>query len=274
MSDDTTCTVKDCNNPSDGWFVCKGCGESLTRILGDLYEWLLADIDLVVTGQTRYALQAGKSAETPLMFNAKAAEICGSLTIALDQSAATVAEANGWNRDYSTPGECVRWLHRSISAIRLHPEGAFIVETITAWYDEAIWVVDRPAQRHYLGDCTADFEGVPCETGRVYGKSKKPEARCDVCGATYDAADRRASLLTQLDNRIVSAAEFAHLATYLGLPLDRAQVRKRVNQWHHRKQVERRNPKEDEATPTFRFADLLALVYRDEQLRTDDTLSA
>lgn len=276
MADDTLCTVPSCNNPSDGWFVCKSCGESLLRILTDLYEWLLADLDLVVTGQTRYTLQKGKSAETPLMFNARAAEISGSLIIALDQSAAIIASANGWSRDYSTPDQCARWLRKSVSAIRLNVEGADIVETITNWYDEAIWVVDRPAQRHYLGDCTATFvtdDGVvPCDKGRVYGKSKKPEARCDVCGTTYNADERRASLLSQLDDRIVTAAEFAHLATYLGLPLGREQVRKRVNQWNHRKQVERRNPQDEEATPTFRFADLLALVYRD--IQDDDTLSA
>lgn len=270
-----TCTVTSCDNPSDGWFVCRTCSDDFTHVLVDFAGWLIADLNLVVTGQTRYVAQAGKSAETPLMFNAKAAEVRGSLVITLDGSAAIVAEANRWERDYRTPSECAQWLARNITAVRLHPEGGDIVTSLNRWYDDALWVVDRPAQRQYLGTCSAEFEGVPCDKGRVYGKRKKPEARCDVCGSTYDADDMRAYLLGQLDDRIVTAAEFAHLATYLGLPMDRMQVRKRVNQWHARKQVERRNPHDDDAAPTFRFADLLALIYRDEQMRTaGDTRTA
>lgn len=276
---ETLCIVNGCDRPSDGWFVCKSCGENLRDILDDMADWLLRDLNLVETGQTRYAApQRAGSGDEGVSFNARAAEVRGSLVIALDRSASDIAQANGWERDYRTPSGCARWLAQRITSIRLHPEGSDIVESLSGWYDDALWVVDRPAPKSYLGNCTVSqfapddtylVNPIPCP-GRIYAKGQKPEARCDVCGWTYDADQLRANLLGQLDDRFVTAAEFAHLATYLGLPLDRIQVRKRINQWHSRGQVERRNLSDLEAAPTFRFADLLALIYREQQ-RLDDT---
>lgn len=271
MTDQTVCAVTGCDNPSDGWFVCRACGADLDHDLSELCDWLLEDLDLVITGQTRYTTQSGKSSETPMMFNVKAAEVRGSIVIALDQSAATIAESNGWTRDYATAQGCAAWLSRSISAIRLHPEGGDIIDSLSGWVRDALLVVDRPAQRNYLGDCSAELEGVKCMTGRVYARSNQSEARCDVCGSTYDADFRRSALLDELADRLCGAAEIAKLSTYLGVTADRIQIRKRINQWHKRGQLERRNAETNAAgediPAVFKFGDALDLIYSDEQER-------
>ena len=72
----------------------------------------------------------------------------------------------------------------------------------------------------------------------------------------------RARLLGELDDRLCTAAEIAHLSTYLGLKADREQVRKRINQWNKRGLITEHPGVTDEVT--FRFGE----VY--ERLAADD----
>ena len=60
--------------------------------------------------------------------------------------------------------------------------------------------------------------------------------------------------------KLCTAAEIAHLSTYLGLDISREQVRKRINQWHRRNQITRKGGVLNE--PTFRFGDALALLAK------------
>ena len=258
MSEDTTCTATNCGRPSDDWIVCGNCADELLDVLADM-PWMLDELDTVITQQTRYTTQSsGRSAETPLVFNIKAADTKARLISELAAVARTVAGANGWTLNYRTPVECSAWLERSISAIRLHPAGGEMVDTLASWHAACLWVIDRPAQRQYLGDCSATHELIPCP-GAVYGRASKPEAKCDTCGATYQADARREQLLKELDDKVCTAAEIAHLSTYLGLDISREQVRKRINQWHKRGQIARKGGDLD---PTFRFGDALALLAK------------
>lgn len=290
MTTETTCQRSSCNRPADGWFICATCAEEFVNVLADM-AWMLDQLDTVITQQTRYSTQrTTKGATTPLVFNVRASDTKARLVVELNTAASLIATANRWtlptpqarSEDGLLTGEtCAAWLERSISAVRLHPHGAEIVDSITSWHTASVWVIDRPAQRQYLGDCTKTPDlgpgSAPCP-GRIYGQAGKPEARCDTCGATYPADEMRNVLLKQLDDRYCTAAEIAKLSTYLGLPLGREQVRKRINQWHRRGLIEARNSREvgeskaarargedvPAIDPTFRFHDALTLLHRHE----------
>lgn len=269
----TICDAPGCNRPSDGWFVCANCGIEASNALLDLADWMLDDLQLVVTRQTRYTLGAGKSraaSTTPLMFNDRASDVAGGVAMFLDTTARMIGEDNGWPLDYTDGPSAARWLEHRMSAIRLHVDGGQTVEQIRAWHFQIGRVIDRPVPRQFLGDCgSTAIADVACP-GSVYGREGKPVARCDTCGAEYEAEKLRTKLLGELDGRLVSAAEAARLSTYLGLPLDREQVRKRINQWAKRGRIMRH---ESDGETLFRFGEIHARLAEDEARRAGDKAS-
>lgn len=259
----TLCMVMECNRPSDGWIVCRTCGNRLQEHLRDA-GWMLDELDLVMSQQTRYADKAhGKSAETALAYNAKASEAYTALVHAIGTSARLVADHNGWDMDASTAVGTADWLERRIASVRLHVGGGDMYGEIMSAWKAAIQVIDRPAARQYLGQCEQDPEGVDCG-GRIYGREGKPHARCDTCGGIYEAEALRTYLVRELEAKLLTAAEIARLSTYLGLHMNREQVRKRINQWHTRKHLVSHQDDKDDA-PMFLVKEVLALLHREQE---------
>lgn len=258
MSEATACAAS-CGRPSDGWIVCKQCSEHLKGVLVDM-GWMLDELDTVITGQARYVDDAsGKAAEMPMVFDVKASETRAYLVNEISTAVRLIEDANKWKSGATSEKVAAAWLLEKVSAIRLHPAGGDIVDGIMRWWAAAMMVIDRPAQRQYLGDCGVGEGDVACP-GRIYGRAGKPEARCDTCGATYEADEMREWLLKRLDDQLCTAAEIARLSTYLGLDIGRDQVRKRINQWHKRGVIQRKGGAED--SPEFRFGEALALLAR------------
>lgn len=260
MSDDVTiCRVASCLRPSDGWFVCGSCSDALASVLDDM-PWLLDELETVVARQVRYTSSGGggKSAETPVMFNEAAANMRDELTNALTTGARLIAESNGWDIDRAPAA----WLRHRITALRLHVAGAEIADEIFRFAAGARWVIDRPPVRQFLGYCSESqgFEDCP---GRIYGRSNKPEARCDTCGLEWEAEALRKHISDKLDGMLLTAAEIARLSTYISLPLDREQVRKRINQWAKRGRIESHAAPLKDGAPLFRYAEVLALLEQD-----------
>ncbi|TSD68116.1 hypothetical protein [Aeromicrobium piscarium] len=242
MTEVNICQAVMCDRPvHDGWYVCKPCGDKFEREVLAEIEWLMEDIENVVTGQTRYVTQsASKSAETPLVVNLTASDARDALTIALDSAARMIAEENSWEIDWSDARGAARMLIRRISAIRLHPAGGQILDEIGRYFAGAVWVCDRPAAKQYLGDCNDLWQQDVMCPGKVYARQGRHEARCDTCGSEWEAEKLRERKLAELDGMWCTASEIAQLVTYLGLPFDRKKVRKRINQWSHREQIESR----------------------------------
>lgn len=262
---ETICQVATCDRPSDDWIVCKTCATAFEKVLAEV-PWMLDELDTVITQQTRYTTNSsGKSAEQPMAFNVKASDMRGQLVMHLDTAARMIAEANGWNLTHTDAAGASRWLMRSLTAIRLHEAGAQIVDEITATNAGCLWVIDRPAAKQYLGDCTMVFKvedlDEPCQ-GRIYGRQGKDRAACDTCGTEWEADALRTMLLKQLDDRLCTAAEIAHLSTYLGLVDGREKVRKRINQWAIRGRIEA-HESEDGAVQ-FRFGTVYVMLAQDD----------
>lgn len=266
------CTSAMCDRPAGDAFLCKICmGRIEHEILAEI-PWLIDELNLVVTQQTRYTSQPrGRSAETPMVFHVRASDTLGQLVTALDTTARVIADANGWATPWHDGAGASRWLMKSLTALSLHPASGEMVDGISSWFAASLWVIDRPAARQYLGDCH-DYDkpdsAEPCP-GKVYGKAGKPDARCDTCGTTWDAQELRDHLLGRLESSILTAAEIVRLSTYLGLDIDREQVRKRINQWGSRGVLAVHPLASDSGAEVagYRVSEVLALLSRHDTTR-------
>lgn len=265
----TICEATGCDRPSDGWIICGSCGDDLVKMLSDM-GWMLEELDNVISGQIRYVDQAtAKSAETPMPFDPKASEVRSYLVNELTTAVRIIEEANQWESGASSERAAASWLAHRVSAVRLNVAGGDIIDGITRYWTAAEWIIDRPLQRQYLGDCVTDWQGNPCG-GRIYGRATKPEARCDTCGGEYQAEALRARLLRELDDRICTASEIARLSTYLGLTQNREQVRKRINQWSARGQIQKHLT---EGEMRHRFGEVHPMLMAEEQRRHAEDVS-
>lgn len=257
MSDETTiCQVASCLRPSDGWIVCQHCGDVFVDMLTEV-PWMLDQLEIVVLGQTKYTrIAAGKSAERPLPVNLKASDTRDALANEITTSARMIAEVNGWEFEAATTKQAALWLAHRVSAVRLHVAGGEVVDGISRWYAAAMYVIDRPLMRQFLGDCGESWDGEEC-SGRIYGKQGKPEARCDTCGSVYEAEALRKWLLMQAMDRLMTSAEIGDMSPLMGTGSpDRMQ--NRIYKWHQRGRITSRGVREN--SPLFRFGEVYDLL--------------
>lgn len=233
----TTCK---CGKPTrDDAYVCDSCTEDLSRALGDV-AWLDDELETTITKRKgidyrRVGGGSGGKREQPSPPEWTAADARDHLKAVLVAWVLFCSEERVRN---SSPHQAIpedtllavsRWLMWRVDGLALHDIGADAVDEITSAVAHCHRLIDRPADRQYLGQCqTCAIVG---DDGRLYGRPGGALARCNICGDTIDAEQLRTKLLAELDDRLCTAAEVAHLATYLGLPDDRERIRKRVERW-------------------------------------------
>ena len=86
-----------------------------------------------------------------------------------------------------------RRIHAHLDHIRSRPDAGDITDEILHAYRGAQRIVDLPPDRIIMGECgtTDDETGEQCP-GTMRGYHGKPEVRCDTCGHTENAEDRKA----------------------------------------------------------------------------------
>lgn len=252
-----------CGRPTrDEAYVCEDCGDLLARALGEI-PWLDEQLDISVTGQkgVDYRRTGGskggkKATERPSPVSWGPSEARAHLRSLL-VSWARFCDEEGVRHQSVTndlPDDNLiamsRWMLNRVDGLMLHDIGSEAVDEITSAVAHCHRVVDRPAERQYLGACDQ------CETGRLYSRDGSRWARCDTCAVSADGDTIRTRLLAELDDRLCTASEIARLSTYLGLKADRDTVRKRINQWHSRGLLDAHPVITDEVT--FRFGTVYA----------------
>jgi hypothetical protein len=259
----TTCS---CGRPTrDDAYVCEDCAQRLARALGDVPA-LAAELDTTIARQKGIdyrATSTGGTKTQPLGYEPTAADARTALHALLVSwvrfcDAEQVRhQSHSWDLPADTLTGLSRWLLWRVDGLTLHDQGPEavrqIVETVNACWRH----VDRPADPQDLGPCDE------CSEGRYKSHKGASWARCTSCGDVIDAEERRQLLLTRLDDRLCTAAEIAHLSTYLGLRDNRERVRNRVNQWHRRGRI----VPEPAATtdPVFRFGIVWRLLTHEDQ---------
>jgi hypothetical protein len=250
-----------CGRPTrDAAYVCDDCGDELARALGDV-PWLDEELEVTISRQkgVDYRRVGGgkgsqKAAERPLPPAWGASEARTHLKALLVSWALFCASEGIRSSDPrsempdDTLSALSRWMIWRVDGLALHDIGPDAVEEITSAVAHCHRLIDRPADRQYLGTCPT------CQSGRLFTRSASTWATCEECDTGHDAAEIRTKLLRDLDDRLCTAAEIAHLSTYLGLKADREQVRKRINQWATRKVITEHPGVTDEVT--FRFGEV------------------
>lgn len=258
---DQTCR---CGRPTrDEAYFCDDCAKALSVALGEI-PWVAEQLDLTITRQTRMGSGNGgrRATETPVPFHPTASEAMTNLRAVLvswvkfcdEEGVRNQSPHRGLPDDDLT--SISRWLLWRVDGLSLHDIGPDAVDEITSAVAHGHRLIDRPADRQYLGHCRA------CDEGRLYGTRGSMWARCEVCADTTNADELKTSLLRDLDDRLCTASEIARLSTYLGLKADRETVRKRINKWVSRGRITAEASFSDE--PTFRFGDIYERLTAEE----------
>lgn len=266
-----------CGKPTrDDAYVCDDCLDSLARALGEV-PWLDDELEVTITKRKgidyrRVGGGKGGKREQPSPPEWTASNARTHLKGILVAWVKFCHEENVRN---SSPSRTLpdddlkaisRWLLWRVDGLALHDIGPEAVDEITSAVAHCHRLIDRPADRQYLGVCAT------CDGGRLYAPPGGSFARCNACGERVDAERLREGLLSELDDRLCTAAEIARLSTYLGLRAGRDVVRKRINQWHVRHRIASESLFEDE--PAFRFGIVWRLLLQDEASRDERGLSA
>lgn len=248
-----------CGRPTrDAAYVCEDCLNDLSRDLNEC-PGLDEELEITITRQRGAALGGGSanSGETALPWHDKASEAQRELHNALASWVRVCIEEGVRHQAAhdNAPSDRImgmsRWLLWRVDGLAFHEAGYEAVREISRATERVRNIVFfKPAPRMYLGACDQIDEEGPCP-GDVYARQGQDEGYCELCGQEYPVDQRRADMENQLDDKLFTAAEIAHLATYLGLDADRERVRKLVNQWHKRGQISERG--HDGDSPRFRY---------------------
>lgn len=260
-----------CGTPTrDQAYGCDHCAGELERVFAEA-PWLAEQLDATITRQR--AAAGGASSPDSLPWNDKAARILADLRKHLT---ATVRLCDQYDVRNQSPypggpdGDSVHalsaWLLWRVDGLTFRPEFTDTLKTALRVEADALLAIDRGPDLLFLGVCDARDDDGLCG-GAIYARAGDELGKCRACRAEYDTARYRGNLEQALDDRLCTASEIAHLATYLGLPsrATRDRVRNLVNQWHKRGRIKAVGGKGE---ARFRYGDvivLLAAAYPDEK---------
>ena len=251
---------------------CPECVEEMERILGDT-PWLTEQLELAITGQ-RAKRGAGRG-DDGLPWNDAAATTLDEFRNELSTTVRVLAEEHdlAWPQDSMTAMS--RWLLTNVQLLAHDDAWTDALRNLRRIEGDTLRIVDNPPARLFLGWCKAEtIVGTDLTVrieecgGPVYAREGQTMGTCRECRTEYDVEASRKALTDALDDQLVTAAEIAKLAVYLGIEQPRERIRKLVNTWHRRKRIEAQG--EREGAPTFRFGKVLPLLSatfetRDEQ---------
>lgn len=236
----------------DARAICVACTADLEQALAELPA-LVADLESTLARQTgRGSGNGSRSAVRPLPYDVRAGQVLGSMRAVLV----------GWVRDLdedpqhqpadTLPAMC-EWLFARVGAIAVHVAADEIHREILDAYAAGVRAVDIPPDRLFLGRCP------DCTLEDIYARPEDVTTRCRNCGNPHDVATLRSGLLAGLDDKLVTAAEFATLAAYSG-PVDRTRIRTLIGVWASREPRLRAVP--GPTGPRYRFGDIQARMAR------------
>jgi hypothetical protein len=215
------CPVCSCEQAEN--LLCHADTTRLERELGDVAA-IVGELDITLSKQARIGVAGapGLARErTPINVGAmNAADNLGNVLTTWARDVCSSPDCFS-SRSGKRDSDLAAWdLLGHIDAIRRHPAVVELVDEISDAIHQARRVVDRPADRVYLGQCmvpTPDEEGRPITCLEdIYARPEVRETRCKVCGVTHEVAERRKALLDQAEDRLFTVQEAATLVGSYG----------------------------------------------------------
>jgi hypothetical protein len=272
-----------CGRPTD-LYGCQTCSDYLAKQLGDVPA-LVVELTTTLTRQGRTTSGGGRSSETPLVFYPPASETQRKLQDKLVTWALHIATHYGpalsleppakteqrWAGRSVTPVPpavdkatlAARWLLRNVKSIRRAERYREIHYDITRAVGDARWVIDRRADRIYVGVCDGAHsvrvdDPEPCGTG-LFADREWVTVQCGVCGIEYDIELRRQRMLDEVRLQEGSSVWVSRTLAALGMRVPDGTIRK----WVERGKLQPRNwafPEGRAPRPLYRVDDVIAVA--------------
>lgn len=263
-----TCPVCGCEQGAS--LLCASDTARLERELGDVAA-LVAELDVTLSKQARIgnAGAPGLARErTPINVGAmQVADVLQNVLTTwardLDERATRMA-LREWRQEVHPTVTASYVLMNAIDAIRKHPAVEELVDEVTDAISQARRVIDRPADRVYLGQCLV---ATPDEQGRdvtcleeIWARPGASEVTCKVCGVEHPVAERRAWLLKKSEDYLFTVKDASEMMGEVGhITVTQASIRSYI----HRNRIAYRP-----GTKLIRLGDLLAVVIDDGERKS------
>jgi hypothetical protein len=198
-----------CPRPAPDATICPGCTQITAGHLRKV-RWLVEQLELTLTRQARIGDRNGpRGRETPLVYDPRAAEAHLALTATLRTWANNVGGHRGVeiDEDSTSPVALARWLLRWNGAAAQHPHAGQYLDDLDRVIGAAQRVIDRAPDMRYIGPCDKCGKDMYVSAGTPTDRTVNcPTPDCD---ASYLLSDRRAWLLEQAYNRLLTANEMS-----------------------------------------------------------------
>ncbi len=273
-----TCEAMMCDKPSGDGILCRDCLKTLERVLAEI-PWLLRELDIAEAKESKFSPSGDKvttiGGSVPMPIDLSAVDARKDLhdkltlwTADLSRSASITALA------HHTPTNASAWLLRHIERIRTFDAASDLMEELCACRATAKYVIDRPAERRYLGECGAEFTdeagelGPPC-TETLWGRQGDTFAHCKTCGSEWLMEPRleriQSEAMNGMNDRIMTATQAAETLVAFGVAADTTATRLRdqITKWADRSQLVKRIDLPlpgERSRPGYRLGDVIALV--------------
>lgn len=251
--------------PAPDATICPGCTAQAAGYLRQI-PWLTEQLTITLTRQARIGDRNGpRSRETPLVYDPRASVDLETFHVDLGRWATTVAEHRGVQVDEpATPAGLSRWLLRWNGAAAQHPDAGDYVDELAAMVRAAERTIDKAPDLRCLGPCDMPDCEAWLYVGMYADTVACPNPDCD---AEYRVEERRAWLLEQTVDRLMTAAEIARdLPWIAGVKIDR----KLINKWSSRDQIHRYDPHHADrrGAPRFRVGEVVDRIRADASEKT------
>lgn len=208
---DTRCTTCPRFVP-DVAFGCPACGADLAQRLDELAA-ILPEIGVTVTKQDRIGSGGarGTGAEVPLPYNDGASDRGRAIQGEVVTWARHVHGETGRMLPAAPSGSALaRYLGQAVPWLRYQQSWPEVHAALRPLAGTALRLVDRPADRIYLGPCsTPGGEGGSVCRADVYARPGAATGTCQACGTVHDVGESRTWLLDALEDVLARPAEIA-----------------------------------------------------------------
>lgn len=226
------------------------------------------EIDVTVARQTTTGKrEGGRSSETPLPFNDRAARVAREVSSRLDVCVhALHNDTEPW------PAADVvamsRWLLERSPRIAAHVAAGSIERDIRRVVDTLRRAVDRPADRWFMGPCDTtgcvEEHRIVADDGQARIEKRPTElyadpgaiiVQCRRCRAEYDIGERRAWLLAAAEDQLAHAELIGRAAPALGIEVTPSSIRNLAA----RKRIVAHSV-DAQGRPLYRIGDVIAVA--------------
>jgi hypothetical protein len=250
-----------CDRPQDAGLLCSACCDVLERELRDVPD-VVHNLDVTRAKMARIGAGAKgglPSERTPIGWGAVDPRwVLENVLTTWARDIMGYADAE-WNTAFvpnRSPSITAAYILLSnVPLIRKHPAVVELVDEITDAIRQARRVVDRPADKVYLGQClmvTPDEDGrdVTC-LEEVWARAGASETTCKVCGVTHEVGERRAWLLQKCEDYLFTVKDASQMMGDVGhITVTQASIRGYI----HRGKIGYRSGN------LIRLGDLMAVV--------------